>query len=574
MHPGKNLLTLTAWVAIGLAIAAARAEAQRAGIANTKHNLAASGPGAGRAAAGGQGRVCVFCHSPHSRGRMVPLWNRETSRTVYKIYESSTLDARPGQPTGASKLCLSCHDGTIALSAVLPRPGETRLGAGDYLPSGLTNLGTDLSDDHPISFAYTAQLASADAQLVSPMALPPEIKLERGGMLQCTACHTAHDDRHGKFLARSNRRGDLCLSCHRMSGWNRSAHRSSAANVVPAGRRRFPTVAENACGSCHQVHAAGGHERLLIHEREEENCLACHDGRTARKNLLAELDKPSAHDPRRHQGRHDPREEFPGRNAHVVCSDCHNPHAVEPQPRVTGYIRIGATLSGAPGRSAAGILVRPAQFEYQVCFRCHAASPVRTSGRILRQSQTNDYGLKFSTSNPSFHPIVTASRAQDTISLDPTLSRGTLLRCTDCHNNDAGPRAGGTGPDGPHGSIHPQLLEKRYSVTDYTRESATEYALCYKCHRRSSILADESFSEHRRHVVNGDTPCSACHDPHGVSGSLGGPSDHTHLINFDTAIVFPERATGKIEFRDLGRYRGSCTLSCHGVNHVGVEYHR
>jgi hypothetical protein len=30
----------------------------------------------------------------------------------------------------------------------------------------------------------------------------------------------------------------------------------------------------------------------------------------------------------------------------------------------------------------------------------------------------------------------------------------------------------------------------------------------------------------------------------------------------------------RIEFEDLGRYRGSCTLSCHSVAHVNFEYGR
>ena len=41
--------------------------------------------------------------------------------TAYIPYSSSSLQAKPGQPTGTSKLCLSCHDGTIALGSVVSR---------------------------------------------------------------------------------------------------------------------------------------------------------------------------------------------------------------------------------------------------------------------------------------------------------------------------------------------------------------------------------------------------------------------------------------------------------------------
>ena len=81
--------------------------------------------------------------------------NRSVPAGAYVIYRSSSLRANVGQPTWTSKLCLSCHDGTIALGSVLSRPSPiTFAGGGDRIPPGSTNLGTDLSDDHPISFVY------------------------------------------------------------------------------------------------------------------------------------------------------------------------------------------------------------------------------------------------------------------------------------------------------------------------------------------------------------------------------------------------------------------------------------
>jgi hypothetical protein len=152
------------------------------------------------------------------------------------------------------------------------------------------------------------------------------------------------------------------------------------------------------------------------------------------------------------------------------------------------------------------------------------------------------------------------------------MPRGSLIRCTDCHNSDDGPRAGGSGPDGPHGSRHDFLLERNYTVTDGVTESEVEYALCYKCHQRSSILTDQSFPLHRLHIVDQRTSCSACHDPHGVTAAVGGVSDRTHLINFDATIVRPDPQTGRLEFRDLGSLAGSCTLTCHGSAHQDLTY--
>lgn len=541
-------------------------------VSQTVHNLSTSGPGTVRAVS--EQQVCIFCHAPHNTSGMRPLWNRADPVSSYDIYQSSTLDARPEQPVGASKLCLSCHDGTIALGNVLSRADQIRMVGGDYIPAGLTNLGTDLSDDHPVSFFYTSGLAGSDLQLVDPNALPAEIRLDATGQMQCTACHNPHNNTHGDFLVMSQAFGLLCTACHSMDGWATCSHRTSGAPVSgsPTGDWPYLTVAENACRSCHRPHTAGGRERLLILEEEEANCLACHNGQVARTNIVAEIDKPRAHDPRLYLNIHDPVETPSAEGAHVECADCHNSHAVSAAPPPSGYIPIGPTLVLVPGITSGGGYINQAQYEYQVCFRCHGDSAVLVQGRITRQSQTANLRLRFSPMNPSFHPVVTSSPSSDTVSLIPGLPTGSMLRCTDCHNNDNGPRAGGAGPDGPHGSIYDFLLLANYTVRDDTSESTFEYALCYKCHRRASILGDESFKKHKKHIEGEDTPCSVCHDPHGISSTQPTNSDHTHLINFDTSVVFPEPRTGRLEFRDKGTHRGSCTLICHGEEHRNEEY--
>jgi len=238
---------------------------------------------------------------------------------------------------------------------------------------------------------------------------------------------------------------------------------------------------------------------------------------------------------------------------------------------VTGYLAIGATLQRVPGVTQAGALIEEARFEYEVCFRCHADSAVETPRPIQRVAQTPNLRLKFSPGNPSFHPVEISSPSSDTVSLVPGLTRGGLMRCTDCHSGDTGPGAGGSGPAGPHGSNFDYLLERNYEVRDDNSESEDSYAMCYKCHQRSSILSDQSFPTHRRHIVEERTPCSVCHDPHGVTTTTG-TGDRTHLINFDTNVVRPEPTTHRLDFRDRGRFAGSCTLTCHGAVHVDKSY--
>jgi len=224
------------------------------------------------------------------------------------------------------------------------------------------------------------------------------------------------------------------------------------------------------------------------------------------------------------------------------------------------------------GMSTGGVQIDEARHEYEVCFRCHADSTVRSSQGIVRQAQSSDMRLKFSSGNPSYHPVVARAANRDRIGLVSNLAPGSLIRCTDCHNNDSGPRAGGGGPDGPHGSNHDFLLEHNYTTRDGVVESAYEYALCYKCHQRTAILGDLGFSLHSKHVVDERAPCSACHDPHGVSRTQGFGSDHTHLINFDTRIVRPIVASRRMRFSDQGSQEGNCTLICHGSVHRDRAY--
>ena len=98
------------------------------------------------------------------------------------------------------------------------------------------------------------------------------------------------------------------------------------------------------------------------------------------------------------------------------------------------------------------------------------------------------------------------------------------------------------------------------------------YALCYKCHDRDVLLSDGSlFKPHRKHVVDALTPCSACHDAHGVSALQGNPVNNAHLIDFDVSVVQPN-AQGLRIYESAGPGAGSCSLSCHGREHERTGY--
>jgi len=539
---------LAMWLSLGSAVAA--------GVNTSKHNLSATGRGRFTAsvAAGGAGsEICLFCHTPHTAGKRA-LWNREDSGVTYTPYQSSTAKARVGQPTGASKLCLSCHDGTVALGRVRNRASPLPLkSARPTMPVGPNNLGTDLSDDHPISFRYDQSLVAANGHLNHPSG-STHIRLDGSGELQCTSCHDPHNDQNEKFLVMNNRGTALCTSCHNIPGWRQSSHSLSSKTwngntPDPWPHTADASVAANGCENCHDPHGAEGRQRLLNYAAEEENCFACHNGNVASGNVQAEFSKTSVHPVINTTGVHDPMEKTllsSGAGRHVECQDCHNPHATSAGGAAPGTV--SGALAGVRGINLNGADVSQITHEYELCFRCHSDG-AKGPSRVSRQYPQLNTRLEFQTSGGtnSYHPVLGLGRNPNVPSLKAPWTTASLISCSDCHNSDSGPKNGGTGPNGPHGSIYPPLLERPLNLLDGAANAANS-ALCFKCHN----FVNTTWTQHVRHM--GMTSCMTCHDPHG--------SPNAHLINFNPSIV-----TGARSYRSLGLNRASCVLSCHGKEH-------
>jgi predicted CXXCH cytochrome family protein len=565
----------------------AGAPAQSASIVANKHNLSATGPGTIKATS--EGEVCVFCHVPHNSRATGPLWNRDQPVGSYTPYTSSTRKiSAPGQPTGASLLCLSCHDGTIALGKVSSRTANIAIAGGknNFLLGDQSYIGTDLSDDHPVSFLYSSVLSNTE--LRTPTGA---VKLDASGQMQCTSCHSPHDNANGKFLVVSNIKSGLCTNCHNKSYWAASDHQTSTKTWNGVGTNPWlhttntpQNVTNNACESCHRPHTAPGRQQLLNSATEETNCLVCHSGTvaTSTKNIQIELNKTSQHSVGAYLNVHDAGEANLMTTAHVECQDCHNPHSANSTAGSapgTTPIALPGSLSNVRGITISGAAVSPVTAEYQICLRCHGDSTSRTpasrTARVIVQTNTR---LEFDTANPSYHPIAGVGKATGVTgktvpSLIAPWTTTSVMNCSDCHNNNAGPNTGGTGPNGPHGSTNPLLLERAYVVTDPATESAANYALCYKCHSRTSILANAigSFPEHNKHLVGETTSCNVCHDPHGISSTQGTALSNSRLINFQTGVVTKSGAQA-IRWERVGTTGGRCYLSCHGKDHNGLSY--
>lgn len=539
-------------------------------IVDTKHNLSISGPGTIKSAT--EEEICIFCHAPHHARRDTPyLWNRYDTTASYTPYQSSTLIATVGQPSGASKMCLSCHDGTIALGALVSKTAEVPFVGGiRFIPEGASKLGTDLSDDHPVSFVYDSALAGASGELAFPAALPPEVKLDSSGLLQCTSCHDPHNNINRQFLVVQNINSSLCTICHQKQGWMLSSHAVSNAlwngtGADPWPHTSYATVAENGCENCHKPHTAGKHERLLNYTFEEDNCIVCHNGNVAATNIETELAKPFKHAVQNYPDIHNPRENFTLTvQKHVECEDCHNPHQTNSTPS-PGAPQVSGMTTGVTGINSAGQQIVNAPNQFEICYKCHADNNVLTTFYVDRQLVQLNTRLEFSQLNPSYHPVESQGINPNVPSLLPPYTTASIIFCTDCHGND-----NTIGPRGPHGSSYKYLLGSNYTTLDNTQENPYNYALCYKCHDRTSILSDQSFI-HNKHVAVENAPCSVCHDAHGISSTQGNAINNTHLINFDTTVVTPD-SLGRLMFEDTGTYSGRCYLTCHGALHEPKAY--
>ncbi len=113
------------------------------------------------------------------------------------------------------------------------------------MPTGLDNLGTDLSQDHPVSFTYNSQLvsqaalASPEEELAAPSALTGNVKLDHNSQMQCTSCHDPHNDQFGNFLVMDNAGSALCTICHTDPALDRLRASAFRSSTQPRG---LPTL--------------------------------------------------------------------------------------------------------------------------------------------------------------------------------------------------------------------------------------------------------------------------------------------------------------------------------------------
>lgn len=280
-----------------------------------------------------------------------------------------------------------------------------------------------------------------------------------------------------------------------------------------------------------------------------------------------------------------------GRRPVVLTGQCNGCHNVHSRDKATSLGPTAFDTQGRPLKTRPGLVA-------QVCYGCHAGSD---AARLARTDP--DLGALFAPGTLSAHqPGARSGGRPDLPSLRTGLFTGTL-DCTSCHDS-----SDPNGPRGPHASAYPSLLKAAYGrEADAPRTGDQANALCYTCHDERSILGNRSFSFHAQHIngfagspappvlggaprptlrmapkprsagpswamgirpfgagMGQHTPCATCHDPH---GSRKNPS----LIAFDKTVV-TRSSVGALEFQRTGLGQGSCTLSCHGYDHVQTPY--
>jgi predicted CXXCH cytochrome family protein len=444
----------------------------------------------------------------------------------------------------------------------------------------------------------------------------------------CLACHNASPApvaaKSGTTKKRDPSAGVVALRsslANSSQSWKQGIH-ASASHKVHFGATvgRYATVGRNGCMSCHAPHSGAKGAALLLNTKATDqavldvgtrNCAPCHNGSDtispALPNVIAEFAKPGHPFPADKNTHSTGEKALLNGNRHATCVDCHNPHSSQVTDSFT-VTTLRKSQTGVTGISAADgtTVLQPAQNQYETCLRCHGTSTEKKTltqfGYFPNFATTAGDPLnvlaQFYAQAGSAHPVMHDRKspyAQPSLlpniwNLDgKTQGRaiGSRILCTDCHNSDDNREFGGSGPNGPHGSIYPHILERRYEMSQVAtgtaggpgsliqnlflnpspdpscaaKSCASPYALCAKCHDLKNLIANSSFSEHGRHIKDGFS-CSVCHTAHGVGAQTGSLSGE-RLVNFDLNVVGSYKGN-PIAYN---RSNNSCTLVCHNYPH-------
>jgi len=237
------------------------------GINLTPHDLSQSGNGMSGYNASPKdtlNRICIFCHAPHNAYKLSAVnggppsgvgggptapdaydylahGNRTLpAPTVYTMYYGGPGAPQTGPkaqqtlgiqvPGSTTLLCLSCHDGSVAVNSYgngnQPTTSQST-GTATIGPGYVIGKDGILQNHHPVGFSFSA-VYPTDTGIYDPTVamlggagtvashLYASAALGATDTMECGTCHSVHNTGNTgeTLLWRSDASSRLCLTCH------------------------------------------------------------------------------------------------------------------------------------------------------------------------------------------------------------------------------------------------------------------------------------------------------------------------------------------------------------------------
>ena len=251
-------------------------------IANTPHNLGATS----QYITDGSTNMCIFCHTPHIGLTDAPLWNRQTLEP-FTAYGTTIAGSFVGDEdiSSTSLACLTCHDGVTSFDSLINAPGKGNGGVNtnepinfdwtftvdgntvsDVITSPAAIIGTDLTNDHPISILYQENIASLRPTntVISDLVMTTETLTIGAGSDASSTTAISNRWAVSGFISSSATIADLltngkveCSSCHdphfQNTSWDEVESTWSSAPTITGLflRRVGGNSVSGVCRTCH-----------------------------------------------------------------------------------------------------------------------------------------------------------------------------------------------------------------------------------------------------------------------------------------------------------------------------------
>jgi len=240
--------------------------AAAAQLRNSRHDLSSTSTASVKAVS--ETEICKFCHTPHGAEATQLLWNRRQTAQGAYVWGAAATAAGTPLPSSLlprSKMCLGCHDGSIALGELrmagpggpgtltIPDVPNRVVGGRLVKPAAGTDytvgLGGNMSGSHPVSIPYAGQngynglnssvtgaalsgyravatgaacqnrtgICTSTTGVAGLNGAIIELYQGSGGVgVECNSCHEPHNEYGFQWMLRADAAAsdNLCRSCH------------------------------------------------------------------------------------------------------------------------------------------------------------------------------------------------------------------------------------------------------------------------------------------------------------------------------------------------------------------------